>query len=300
MNLIIAIPFDESLGEFIGKKGSENSITFYNRKYNSDLIVGIMPSSIAEKFYALPQCLLVADAVLVSTKSIDKDLGEVLVACMLLKKPTILTKDNDVSTLLSAMQPKNFSFSSQEELLDRIISIKSADPSTEKRVDIDRAFNVKGIGTVALGVVTKGTVKVHDTLYHNSGKLVSIRSIQSQDEDIKEAASGTRVGLALKNIEDSGIEKGDILANVQAKSGRRLKLEVSKSPFVKEEIEIGKCYSIATGFSFSNATVESVEGNRIILKLEKQISAEIGDNSFIMRTIIPRIFASGRILEISP
>jgi selenocysteine-specific translation elongation factor len=299
MNIMIAIPFDEELGDFIGKKGSENSITFYNRKYNNDTIVGIMPSSIVEKFYALPQCLLVADAVLVSTKSIDKSLGEVLIACELMKKPTILTDDNDISNLLSAMKPKNFSFSSRGELFDKIMALKKQDSSAEKRVDMDKAFNVKGIGSVALGVVTKGTIKVHDSLYHNSGKLVIIRSIQSQDEDVKEAAGGTRVGLALKNIEDSEIEKGDILANVQAKSGKHLKLDISKSAFVKEEIEIGKGYSIAAGFSFSNATVESVEGNKIMLKLERQVCAEVGDNFLLMRTLLPRIFATGKILEIS-
>ena len=78
MNTIVAIPFDSELASFIGKRGSENSITFYNRKFNEHVVVGIMPSSIEEKFYALPQCMLVADQILVSTKSVDRSFGEVL------------------------------------------------------------------------------------------------------------------------------------------------------------------------------------------------------------------------------
>lgn len=299
MNTIIAIPFDEELAEFVGKKGSENSITFYNRRFNNDTIVAIMPSSIEEKFYALPQCMLVADQIIASTKSVDKIFGELLVACSVLGKPVIFTKDNDITNLLSAIKLENYSFCERDKLLDTIIAGKAANPPEQKRIDIDKAFNVKGIGTVVLGVVTKGTVKVHDNLYHNSGKPVGVRSLQSQDEDIKEAGPGTRVGIALKGIDDSEMKKGDILSSLQTKSGRQLMLDVNASSFAKEVIETGKNYSIATGFSYSVAVVEEVNGTKIKLKLEKGICAEVGDKFMLVRAIAPRIFASGKILEIS-
>lgn len=299
MNTIIAIPFDEELASFIGKKGSENSITFYNRRFNNDIIVAIMPSSLEDKFYALPQCMLVADKIIASTKSIDKIFGEILVACSVLDKPVIFTKDNDITNLLSAIKLENYSFCDRDGLLDAIIAGKAANAAEQKRIDIDKAFNVKGIGTVVLGVVTKGIVKVHDTLYHNSGKTVGVRSLQSQDEDIKEAGPGTRVGIALKGIEDSDMKKGDILSSVQTKSGRQLELEVKNSSFAKELIEVGKTYSIATGFSYSVAVVESINGTKVKLKLEKAICAEANDRFMLVRAIAPRIFASGKILEIS-
>ncbi len=300
MNTIIAIPFDEKLAEFIGKKGSENSITFYNRKVGNDVIVALMPSSIDEKFYALPQSMLIADQIVISTVSIDKLFGEALVASSLLDKPIIFTKDNDIANLLVTIKPSNFSFCEMEGIVGKILSkSESTAPSDNKRIDIDKAFNVKGIGTVVLGVVTKGTVKVHDTLYHNSGKQVMIRSIQSQDQDIKEAGIGTRVGLALKGIEEEDMGKGDILSNVQAKSGKHIEIDAKKSAFVNESIEIGKTYSLATGFSYSSVVVEEINGPKIKFKLEKVISAEIGDQLMLVRTIAPRIFASGKIVNIS-
>lgn len=300
MNTIVAIPFDSELASFIGKRGSENSITFYNRKFNEHVVVGIMPSSIEEKFYALPQCMLVADQILVSTKSVDRSFGEVLIACSLLGKRTIFTKDSDITGILSGMTGDKFSFSTEEELLDAVVSYKSTIlPSGDKRIDIDKSFNVKGIGTVVLGVVTKGTVKVHDNLFHNSGKTVGIRSIQSQDADIKEASVGTRVGLALKGMDEGEIQKGDILASTQARSGKRIGLELKKSAFVKEDIEVGKSYSFAAGFSYSSAAIENIEGSRVTFRLEKSIAAEINDQVLLVRTMAPRMFASGRVLEIS-
>ncbi len=298
MNTIVAIPSDENLAEFVGKKGSTNSITFYNRKLDDNLIVGIMPSSIEEKFYALPQSLLMADQILVSTKAVDKTFGELLIACALLGKRTIFTKDNDISKILSSITIKDFSFSDREELLNMILSFKQTENQNKNtRVDLDHGFNVKGVGTVVLGVVTKGTVKVHDTLYHNSGKAITVRSIQSQDQDTKEAGAGTRVGLALKGIDDGDISKGDVLSVSQIKLVKTLELNVNNSAFANEAIEQGKMYSIAIGFSYTVTTVEKVENNKITVKLEKSIPVEVNDRFMMVRTISPRIFASGTVLK---
>ena len=226
MNTIVAIPFDDGLADYIGKKGSENSITFYNRKINEDVIVGLMPSSLEEKFYALPQSFLIADQIVVSTKSIDRLFGEVLIGCALLNKKVIFTKDNDIAKLISGITLDKLSFADREELLNMILSSKPEGKNEDTRVDMDKAFNVKGVGVVALGIVTKGTVKVHDVLYHNSGKTATVRSIQSQDQDVKEAAKGTRVGLALKGIDENEMQKGDVLSKKAIKSARRLELSV--------------------------------------------------------------------------
>lgn len=298
MNTIVALPFDPSLAEYIGKKGSENSITFYNRKLNENVIVVLMPSSVEEKFYAVPQSFLMADQILVSTKAIDSLFGEVLISCALLNKRTIFTKDSDISKILSGITLENFVFAEKEQLLDTIVSFKPANTTNKStRIDVDKAFNVKGVGTVVLGFVTKGTVKVHDTLYHNSGKTVTVRSIQSQDEDHKEASVGTRVGLALKGVDESDIEKGDVLSTSQIKSVKILELDIKKSNFVNEPIELGKMYSFAIGFSYVNATIEKIEGSKVKIKLEKSIPIEVGDTFMMVRAMTPRIFAAGKVLN---
>ncbi len=295
MNTIISIPFDEELAEYIGKKGSENSITFYNRKVNDNVIVGLMPTSIEEKFHALPQSLLLADQIVLSTKMLDKLFGEVLIAAALLNKRTIFTKDNDISRIISGITLEKILFADRENLLDSITSFKPENTGAVTRIDIDKAFNVKGIGTVALGIVSGGAVKIHDNLYHSSGKNVSVRSIQSQDVDIKEAITGTRVGLALKGIDASEMQKGDILSQTPVRRSGRLELNVKTSGFVNEIIEEGKMYSIAIGFSYTMATVEKVDGSMVRVRLEKSIPAAANDRFMMIRAITPRIFASGRV-----
>lgn len=300
MNTIVAVPFDETLAEFIGKKGSTNSITFYNRKLGEHVIVALTPSSIEEKFYAVSQSLVMADQIIVSTKTVDKLFGEVLVGCSLLNKRTIFTKDNDISAILAGVTFNNFTFTTQEELLDLITSHKQEEKDDKSvRIDLDHAFNVKGVGVVALGFVTKGTVKVHDTLYHTSGKSITVRSIQSQDEDVKEAGRGTRVGVALKGIDDTEITKGDVLSTSLIKPKAVLELSVKTSSFANEPIEKGKAYFISTGFSYTNGIVQKVDGEKVSFTLDKPIPAEIGDSFILSRVIAPRMFASGKIISLA-
>ncbi|MCL5099799.1 MAG: EF-Tu/IF-2/RF-3 family GTPase [Candidatus Marsarchaeota archaeon] len=299
MNTIVAVPFDSALAEHIGKRGSENSITFYNRKIGNDTVVALMPTSIEEKFYALPESLLLAGQVVVSTASVDKLLGEVLVACSLLHKRVLLTDDNDISSLLEGLSLEA-TVVSRDSILDALLAYQPDNsPTSAARIDIDKAFNVKGVGTVALGIVTSGTVRVHDTLYHGSGKMVAVRSIQSQDEDIPAAEKGTRVGLALKGIDENELEKGDILSSTQTIQTKRLGLRIRTSSIANESIAVGKTYSIAAGFAYSNATVEEANSNTITLRLEKGISVAENDTVLITREAAPRIFAIGTAEKIS-
>ena len=295
MNFVIAIPLDKELADFVGKGNDEGSIIFHNRKMESNVIVGLAPSSITDKFYAVAEIMLIADQIVVSTATIDKLFGEMLVACALTKKHVIFTGENDVSAFISAAGLSNYEISPREELLERVLKAKPNDQGSV-RVDIDNAFPVKGIGSVALGVVTRGTLKVHDALYHSSGKLIDVKSIQSQDVDVQSAGQGTRVGVALKGVEHSDVEKGDILTKEKITKTNAISATLSVSKLSKEEVAAGKRYMLAANFSRSIATIESFDGQTATMKIEKPIPILKGDSFLLMREEAPRIFALGVVL----
>lgn len=103
MNIVVAVPVDENLASFIGKKGSANSITFYNRKSESDVIVVLFPSQDDEKVRALAESLLLSSQILLSTSMLDKKFGEALVASSLLDKKLMLTSDNSIEQMVKGM-----------------------------------------------------------------------------------------------------------------------------------------------------------------------------------------------------
>ncbi len=292
-NFVVAVPLDPSLAEFIGKKGSVNSITFYNRKFNEHVIVALAPTEISEKFYAVAEAMMVARQIVLSTANVDRLFGEMLVACSLLGKRIIATDENNVDAMAAELGIKGIEYAGREKLIEMLANF-SENPRENLRIDIDKSFNVKGVGAVALGIVGRGTVKVHDKLYHSSGKEVTIRSIQSQDVDIDDAGPGTRVGLALKGAESDEIEKGDVLATSPVKRVSRLSAAITASKYAKEEIAEGKTYGLVHNFSYANATVTAV-GERITLSLEKDIAIEAGDEFLLMRGAAPRIFAKGTV-----
>jgi selenocysteine-specific translation elongation factor len=81
-------------------------------------------------------------------------------------------------------------------------------------VPVDHFFNVRGIGTVVLGVVASGEIHTHNALQVLPlAKQVQVRSIQKLDDDAEVAYSGDRVGIALKGIEADELDRGYVLSS---------------------------------------------------------------------------------------
>lgn len=107
------------------------------------------------------------------------------------------------------------------------------------KVLIDQSFPVKGIGTVILGIVKKGTVSTGQMveLIGNSGpaKKLIIKNIQKFDRDFKIAYDGDRIGFALKgNIAPEEISRDNILVTQGIfKQEKEIMANVYLNPFYK-------------------------------------------------------------------
>ena len=107
----------------------------------------------------------------------------------------------------------------KEELAN--FAVEKKDGSTS--IVIDHTFDVKGVGTVALGKVLSGKITQYDKINHYPSEIEAmVKSIQMHDDDVKESVSPARVGLSLKNIKHDEITRGDVLSNDPS-----IKLEVA-------------------------------------------------------------------------
>jgi len=80
------------------------------------------------------------------------------------------------------------------------------------RMPIDRAFSVKGFGTVATGTLLSGRVHLDDELAMLPGhRRVKVRGVQVHGEPVPAAEAGQRVALNLGGIELEEIGRGDSL-----------------------------------------------------------------------------------------
>jgi hypothetical protein len=112
-------------------------------------------------------------------------------------------------------------------------------PSKGKLVYIDRAFSVKGVGTVALGFVLAGGVSVHDQMRAipgQEGPGIDVKGIQVNDVDVESVGRGIRVGLSLRGVEAKDLEKSYWLDNGSFPLTDSPVFQFTKSPFYKQEV----------------------------------------------------------------
>lgn len=110
-------------------------------------------------------------------------------------------------------------------------------PKDHTLIYIDRSFNVKGVGLVALGFVLSGNVTVHDKLRMipgDSNKLAEVKGIQISDEDYDTTERGIRVGLSLKGVELKDLEKVSWMDDGSFKLASSLEFEFTQSPYYKQ------------------------------------------------------------------
>ncbi|MEM1442972.1 MAG: selenocysteine-specific translation elongation factor, partial [Verrucomicrobiota bacterium] len=103
--------------------------------------------------------------------------------------------------------------------------LTAAEPAREvekPRLPVDRAFSLKGVGTVITGTLTDGLVKVGgDYEIQPSGESVSVRSAQSHGATSEEVPPGSRTALNLAGISlresrgaaREGVGRGDVLVS---------------------------------------------------------------------------------------
>lgn len=294
MNYIVAVLLADEVAQQIGKRGSENGLTYYNGTVGDSRVVALSPSSVSDKFYAVPESILLSDIVVLGTSSVGRLFAELAVACSLAGKRVLLTKDGDASAVLAGAG-LDFEYTDKFGVAGKLSSIEKRPSDADCRVDIDKVFPVTGIGTVALGFVTKGRVSVHDKLLLPSGAETSVKSIQSNDVDVGFAEIGTRVGLALKGVKPEDMRKGDLLCRTAVRPSGSITASMRYTGIAKEDVKEGSSYGFVANFSYTSAAVTSVSGDGMGLRLERPVPLEPGDAFMLIRRREPRVFAHGTV-----
>ncbi|MGB6525105.1 MAG: selenocysteine-specific translation elongation factor, partial [Candidatus Acidiferrales bacterium] len=110
------------------------------------------------------------------------------------------------------------------------------DASRRVRLPIDRAFVMKGFGTVVTGTLISGTLRVEQEVeLLPGGKRLRIRGLHSGGHAVKQAEAGQRTAVNLADIETGEIERGMVLAapgifHVTSRLDARLTLLASARP----------------------------------------------------------------------
>ncbi len=100
--------------------------------------------------------------------------------------------------------------------LDRLVTrLPPPDTAAAPRLWVDRAFTVRGSGTVVTGTLGAGTVSVGDRL-EVSGRPVRVRALQCLGQPCQCVAAVARVALNLRDVAAHDVGRGDVVVEPRA------------------------------------------------------------------------------------
>lgn len=289
------LDFLKKVGSTIGKKGTESDLLFWNKREPGLAITAIAPSTFPERVVPMLQAAVLCDFPVLAANSLDASFGETVIALGVTgKKGLLLLPNPGIAERARALAKDRLrgwiamdwtgddSARRFRELLPGISITRDADsPCT---VVLDHAFSVRGVGTVALGFVQRGILKVHDELRLSPiDKSVLVRSIQRFDEDQTEAPPGSRVGVALRGVEPNEVDRGALLTADAAVVSQP---EVTVRPFhrvefAKDPLDVGaKGYHLQAGL-FTRPVVLSKIGESLRATADRSLPLFPGEVAFL-------------------
>src|SRR6267143_721018 len=150
------------------------------------------------------------------------------------------------------------------------------------RLPIDRAFAMKGFGSVVTGTLISGSVGTGDDVeLFPTGERVRVRGVQSGGKNVDRATPGQRTAVNLAGIDHTALERGMVLA-----SARKMK-QRSRVHF-----HTGTAETIAEVFFHGQKDLEPGGSAFANLKLQDEVLALAGDR-FIVRQFSPVVTMGG-------
>lgn len=162
----------------------------------------------SEEHLAALDAFGVRHGLLVVTKADRADPAPVLADASRRLAPTSLGKVGAVA--LSARTGEGV-----DRLREQLVTLARALPEPDRAADvrlwIDRAFTVKGAGTVVTGTLGAGTVEVGERLRLSTGPLVTVRGLQALGTPRTRVDAVARVAVNLRGVDRDEVRRGDAL-----------------------------------------------------------------------------------------
>jgi selenocysteine-specific elongation factor len=165
------------------------------------------------------------------------------------------------------------------------------------RLHIDRVFTIRGAGTVVTGTLWSGTIRRGDALQLlPSGRRTRVRGVQVHDQATEDAAAGQRVAVNLTGVRVEDVERGDVLAALDANLGPRYRMDVELS----FEPEHGERIQVHHGTRETPARLAWLGGRFWQIRLEQPLVPARGDRFVVRQIAPPDTLGGGVVLDPAP
>lgn len=268
---------------------------------------GVMPQTIEHA--DILHYMGIKNAIIVISKidTVDQDMIELVEADIRESFKNTILKDAPIVKVDSVSKKGLDDLSQKIVEVSENIEVEKDNSST--RMNIDRVFSLKGLGTIITGTLTEGQIlKDKEYMIYPYEKYAKIRSIQNHGLDENKAVKGQRTALNITNFHKDEIKRGDILASpntlIKAKNVQtRLSLTDHTNRKLRHWDRVrffhGTKEVLARAIPLSNPVVDKNKSQLVEFRLEEEIYLKNRDK-FVIRSYSPvHTIGGGFIIDIN-
>jgi selenocysteine-specific elongation factor len=170
------------------------------------------------------------------------------------------------------------------------------------RLHVDRAFTIRGAGTVVTGTLWSGLAeRGAEVVILPAGRRARIRGVQVHDAPVDHAAAGQRVALNLAGVGRDEVARGDVIAAGEPLPRATFRIDAAlswASPDARPDH--GARLAVHHGTREVPARLAELGGRFAQLRLEQPLVALRGDRLVLRSLAPPDTLGGGVVLDAAP
>ena len=192
-----------------------------------------------------------------------------------------------------------------DELVATLDAVTAEAPAPDSgarlRLWVDRAFTIKGAGTVVTGTLTAGTLRTGDRLRlvgETSDEATAVRGLQSRNSSAEVVAPSARVAVNLREVAADEIHRGDALITDDAwPIVEIIDVRRTMGQLLDEGVH-GLMLHIGT--AAVSVHMRPFDGDHARLTLERPLPLQVTDRIVLRSPGSRNVFAGVVILDVDP
>lgn len=180
------------------------------------------------------------------------------------------------------------------QLAALVDGLPAPDRHADVRLWVDRAFTIRGSGTVVTGTLAAGTLRVGDELAHGA-RRVTVRALQSLGRSHPEVGAVARVAVNLRGVDHGDVSRGDALWTPGAwLTTGEVDVAVRATDRLHRELVLH------IGSTAVPVTVRPLGERAARLRLTRELPLRVGDVGVLRDPGAHRIAAGVEVLDVRP
>jgi selenocysteine-specific elongation factor len=186
--------------------------------------------------------------------------------------------------------------------LDRLVAgLPAPDVQAPVRLWVDRAFTMRGSGTVVTGTLPAGAVTVGDELQLVPGdRLVRIRGVQSLGEAHEHVTAVARVALNLRGVDREAVSRGSALVTPDAWVQTSVIDVRAERPDDEATDDLPASLVLHVGSAAVAARIRSLSAGTLRLRLDRPLPLRPGDRALLRDPGLHAVAAGVQVLDVDP